>query len=260
MMYKSQERLQIIVDKNEITKTMHLILTKDYEALSEKTARLLANKIIVNPKATVCLTSGSTPTGVYKALVRLIQTEHINISQCVFIGLDEWVGMNRHDAGSCGESVYDNFIKPLNIEKYYLFDGKAQDLSQECQFMDKKIASLGGLDIMLVGLGINGHIGLNEPGYSWKLKSHVSNLHETTIKTGQKYFASETALSQGITLGLSYFSEAKSSFLIANGAQKAEPIRKAIMDEATEEFPASILQVTSNATVIIDEAAATGLR
>jgi galactosamine-6-phosphate isomerase len=239
---------------------MHLILTKDYAALSAKTARLLADKIIANPTATVCLTSGDTPNGVYKALVGLIQSEKIDISQCFFVGLDEWVGMNRHDAGSCGSSVYREFVEPLAIENFHFFDGKAADLAQECQLMDEKIASLGGLDIMLVGLGTNGHIGLNEPGYAWKLKSHVSNLHEATIRTGQKYFTSETALSQGITLGLSYFSEAKASFLIANGASKAEPIRKAIMDEATEDFPASILQVTSQAIVIIDEAAAVGLR
>jgi 6-phosphogluconolactonase/glucosamine-6-phosphate isomerase/deaminase len=179
----------------------------------------------------------------------------------LFVGLDEWVGMNHLDEGSCGNSVFREFIIPLNIkpENRHFFDGRATDLKAECQKMDEIITSRGGLDVMLVGIGQNGHIGLNEPGYSWKLKAHVSDLAEITKTVGQKYFSSETTLTQGITLGLSYFSEAKLPILIANGEKKASIIQQIIMEEASEDRPASILQVIPQAVTIVDRAAAAGL-
>lgn len=241
---------------------MHLILAKDYDALSEKTATLMIDFIKTTPNATVCLTSGDTPNGVYRALVKRIKEENLNIDNCFFVGLDEWVGLDRFDDGSCGSSVFREFIAPLGIpiNQYHFFDGKAENLALECQKMDAIIAAKGGIDLMLVGLGTNGHIGLNEPGYSWKLRSHVSDLEEVTKTVGQKYFKNSTILSQGITLGLQYFQDAKLAILIANGPNKAEAVKTAITAEASEDFPATIVQTLGNAIVVVDEAAARGLR
>ena len=227
----------------------------DYETLSEATANLIIEVLKQKPEALICIASGDTPLGVCKFLAK---SDKKFFEKCTFVGLDEWVGMDENDEGSCKYGIYQSLLIPLNIpaERIKYFDAKAQDLESECQKINEFIASNGGLDLMLVGVGMNGHIALNEPNTPFGIYAHVSDLEDITKSVGQKYFAKDTILTQGITLGLCHLQEAKLPILIANGLRKASVINVALTDEITEKFPASIFQKLENSIVMLDEAAA----
>ena len=233
--------------------TVHTFL--NYEALSEATANLIIDVLTQKPEALICIASGDTPLGVCEFLAK---SDRKLFEKCTFVGLDEWVGMDENDKGSCKYGIYQNLLVPLNIpsERIKYFDAKAQDLTFECQKINEFIASKGGLDVMLVGVGMNGHIALNEPNTPFDIYAHVSDLEEITKSVGQKYFTKDTILTQGITLGLAHLQEAKLPILIANGLRKASVINVALNDEITEKFPASIFQRLENSIVMLDIEAA----
>jgi 6-phosphogluconolactonase/glucosamine-6-phosphate isomerase/deaminase len=147
-------------------------------------------------------------------------------------------------------------IKP---DKIQFFDADAQNLDVACTAMDDFIKEKGPIDIMLVGVGMNGHIGLNEPGTDFDLYSHYSPLAPVTISVAQKYFKKETPLREGITLGLKHLEEANTAILIAAGIKKAEIIAEALQGDVTEQLPASIFQAHPSAFVLLDEDAASKL-
>ncbi|MDZ7898713.1 MAG: glucosamine-6-phosphate deaminase [Arcicella sp.] len=227
----------------------------NYEELSAATAQLIIDVLIQKPEALICIASGDTPLGVCKFLA---QSDASLFKKCTFVGLDEWVGMDENDEGSCKFGIYEYLLKPLNIttERIKYFDAKAADLGLECEKINQFIASRGGLDVMLVGVGMNGHIALNEPSTSFDTYAHVSDLEEITISVGQKYFKKPTILTQGITLGLKHLREAQLPILIANGARKAPIIKKALTEEITEQFPASIIQKIPHSLVMLEKEAA----
>lgn len=225
-----------------------------YDALSRHTAEYIANLVNRKPTATLCLASGETPIGTFHEMVRLAQSGQVDFGQCTFIGLDEWIGFGPEDEGSCAYYLYRDLFGPLNIrpEQIHYFNAKALDLPAECLRIDAAIAERGGLDLILVGIGMNGHIALNEPGTPFTLYAHVSELAEVTVQVGQKYFTQSTPLSKGITLGLQHLMEAHEVILMANGSRKAAVIRHALQGPVTEELPASIIQRHPNAYVWLD--------
>lgn len=227
----------------------------NYETLSEATANLIIDVLKQKPDALICIASGDTPLGLCKFLA---QADKKLFEKCTFVGLDEWVGMDENDEGSCKYGIYQNLLIPLNFpsERIKYFDAKAQDLASECQKINEFIASRGGLDVMLVGVGLNGHIALNEPNTPFDIYAHVSDLEEVTKLVGQKYFTKETILTQGITLGLAHLQEAKLPILIANSSKKASVIKRALTEAITEQFPASIFQKIENSVVMVDLEAA----
>ena len=237
---------------------MKLFITETYQNLSDEAARLIADLVTQKPTATLCLASGHTPLGAFERLVEMAQAGKVDFSRCHFTGLDEWVGVHLSAGGSCRYFLDEFFLKKLKIreEQIHFFDGMAANLEAECQKMDDTIARLGGLDLMLVGAGMNGHIALNEPGTPWNLRSHVVDLDETTQTVGQKYFTEKTTLRQGITLGLQFLREARLAVLMASGSGKAPIVRQALEREVTEQFPASIFQTLPEAVVLLDEDAA----
>jgi glucosamine-6-phosphate deaminase len=233
--------------------TIHIF--PDYEALSEATASLIIEVLKKKPDALICIASGDTPFGVCKFLAK---SDKNLFEKCTFVGLDEWVGMDENDEGSCKYGIYQNLLIPLNFpsERIKYFDARASDLDSECQKINEFIASKGGLDVMLVGVGVNGHIALNEPNTPFDIYAHVSDLEEVTKSIGQKYFTKETTLTKGITLGLAHLQEAQLPILIANGSRKAEVINKALTEEITAQFPASIFQKLEHSLVMLDQEAA----
>lgn len=226
-----------------------------YDALSDHTARHIAALLRQKPTATLCLASGDTPIGTFRRLTELAQAGDVDVSQCTFIGLDEWVGFGPTDEGSCGFHLYRDLFTPLAIrpEQIYYFDAKAIDLPAECMRIDAKIAQRGGLDLMLVGIGLNGHVALNEPGTSFTRYAYVSELAETTKEVGQKYFTKPTLLDRGITLGLQHLTDAREVILLASGSGKAAIIHEALTGPVTEQLPASIIQTHPNANVWLDK-------
>ncbi|MDO1448664.1 glucosamine-6-phosphate deaminase [Rhodocytophaga aerolata] len=240
---------------------MKISIFPDYQEMSRAAADFVAKYVNKHPRSLLCFPSGDTPTGTLQLLVQYGLEKKVDFSQCRFVGLDEWVGMDEHTPGSCKQYMYTHFFHPLHIpkENIVFFDAKATDLAQECKRIDQSIFEHGPIDIMLVGVGLNGHIGLNEPGSSFDLYAHVRDLDAVTIETAQKYFTSETLLKQGITLGIKHLLEAKTAILIASGSKKASIIAKALEGEISNKVPASVFQIHPNGLVMLDKEAASGL-
>ncbi|MGZ3872105.1 MAG: glucosamine-6-phosphate deaminase [Mucilaginibacter sp.] len=237
---------------------MKILTHKNYDEMCRAAADIIINQVKLNPSSLFCLTSGDTPAGIYRLLVQDAKEGRVDFSDCYFVGLDEWVGMDKDDEGSCTNFLYETFFTPAQIDraKMMVFDAKAADLDASCSAMDTFIKAHGPLAIMLVGVGMNGHIGLNEPGADFNSYAHHSPLAPITIEVGQKYFKQQTRLTEGITLGLRHLQEAKMPMLLASGPKKAEIIAKALQGEVTPQVPASIFQTLTSAYVMLDEDAA----
>jgi len=238
---------------------MKIQVLKDAAALADFTAREIINLVKSKPDATLILTSGDTPIQTYKRIVELANPD--DFKHIFVVGLDEWVGIPGTSEGSCRYIVEENLLKPLQISEnqYTFFDSMTESLDNECKRVDELLFSRGGADLMLVGVGLNGHIGLNEPGTSFDFYCNVSNLAEMTITTGQKYFQSNTKLTQGITVGLKHLLEAKMAVLLASGNKKAEVIKQVTIQEPNVDFPATVFQLHQNGHIWLDEGAASSL-
>jgi glucosamine-6-phosphate isomerase len=234
---------------------MKISVFKDQEALSEAVADYIIDLVQTNPKATMVLTSGSTPILAYQKIAH--KSNKKDFENVTIIGLDEWVGISAESEGSCRFIVEENLLKPLQIPatNFTFFNSLSEDLSSECVRIDKLIFENGGLDFIIVGLGPNGHIGLNEPGSSFDAYCQVTDLEEITVVTGQKYFNTNTPLTQGITVGLKHLLEAKTAMVMANGEAKSEIIGRMVNEEISESLPATILRKHKNGLLWIDEAA-----
>jgi galactosamine-6-phosphate isomerase len=231
----------------------------DYETMSLAAAERVMALLSKKPNAVICLPSGSTPLGMFKILVSANQKGMTDFSQCVFIGLDEWIGFGAEDDGGCRNLLNKDFLKPIGLrdDQIFFFDGKAQDPEEECSRINNVVANLGGLDLIILGVGMNGHLALNEPGTPWNMYAHISELENITKEVGQKYFNKPTVISQGITIGIRHIMEAKAAILMASGSAKAEVIKRALAFPVTTEFPATALQNHFNAAFLLDSEAAT---
>ena len=240
---------------------MKIAIYDNYDAMSKAAAELVAQQLAEKPASVLCVPSGDSPTGTLNYLVEWANEGKIDLSQCHFVGLDEWVGMDENDVGSCKYYLKHNFFDKLNtkLTNVTLFDAKAADLDAECERINNFISSKGGLDVMMVGIGMNGHLGLNEPGTDFDLYAHHSALDPVTVQVGQKYFQQETKLTEGITLGLRHLSEAGKAVLIASGAKKADIIHEGLQGTVSTDIPASILQKLPNAVILLDKNAASQL-
>lgn len=229
--------------------------------MSKAAADLVAAHLAEKPTSLIVFPSGESPSGMLKYLVEYAKEGKADFSQCTVIGLDEWVGMDERDYGSCKHYLHTNFFDHLDLdpERVVMFDAKAEDLEAECERINQFISSHGGLDVMIVGIGMNGHLGLNEPGTPFDLYAHLSELAPVTVEVGQKYFKQETVLTQGITLGLQHLREAKTAVLIASGAKKAGIIAESLQGVVGTDVPASILQTIPHARIMLDSGAASQL-
>ncbi|MCF0064897.1 glucosamine-6-phosphate deaminase [Dyadobacter chenwenxiniae] len=234
---------------------------QDYKAMSLAAAERVMALLSKKPTAVICLPSGSTPLGMFEILVSANQKGMTDFSQCVFIGLDEWVGFGAEDDGGCRNLLNKDFLKPIGLreDQIVFFDGKAIDPEEECMRINKIVAGLGGLDLIILGVGMNGHLALNEPGTPWDSYAHVSELENVTKEVGQKYFKRPTVISQGITVGIRHIMEAKTAILMASGSAKAPVIQRALAFPVTTAFPATALQNHMNAEFLLDAEAAKGI-
>ena len=240
---------------------MKIEIFPDYQSLSKATAALIINYVKSKPDSFICLASGHTPIGVFESLKQAIDASEVDFSTCTFLSLDEWLGIDPTDSGSCLSMLQRDCFAPLGIQKEQLvfFDVHAGNLQQECDRINSLIEANGGLDIMLVGVGTNGHIGMNEPGTSFESYAHVSELAEETKQVGQKYFSKATSLSNGITLGLKHLREAKLPLVMASGLKKASILSKGLKAIATEAIPVSVANLITEGFVMLDQDAASML-
>lgn len=234
---------------------------KDDDTLAEEAAEELIKTIQYSPKAVICMASGNSPKKTCSRFVEKVKRTQLDLSGVHFIGLDEWVGIDQEDPGSCHYFLKNNLILPLNIgkEHFHLFNANVTDLAEECIKMDDIIDQLGGIDLMVVGIGMNAHIGFNEPGIPFHNKCHVAALDGTTQQVGQKYFTSKRILKKGITLGLQNLIDSRKVILLANGIAKAPVVAQALKGEVTPTVPASILQKHPNSLVMLDTDAASAI-
>ncbi|WP_207632865.1 6-phosphogluconolactonase [Foetidibacter luteolus] len=240
---------------------MQLNIYKNYQELSEQVARQILQQVIDKPEAVICMASGDTPKLTCQLLAAMAAKEGTDFSRATFIGLDEWLGIPPDNTGSCHYFLHHYLFEPLRLAtgQVFVFDALTANPAKACADMDAVIAEKGGIDLMIVGIGMNGHIGFNEPGVSFNLHAHVIDLDETTITVGQKYFAEPVPLSQGITLGLQHLLDARKAIVIANGAKKAGIIYKTIHNKIGNDIPATVIRLHNNGEIAIDEEAASML-
>lgn len=236
---------------------MNIVINDSYKAMSEKAATDLINLMEHSASKLVCLASGDTPSGLFTELVNRQKNGSINMNQWKFVGLDEWGGMNGADEGSCRYHINKQFFTPLQIPENNIcfFDGRA-NLLDECRRTEEFIKKHNGIDVVILGLGLNGHVGMNEPGASIMEHSHVAAIDEETQRVGQKYFTSPHDISQGITLGLGNILEARHVILLVSGAHKAKIVKRIIEEEPNDNVPASLLQSHPSLTIYLDKDAA----
>ena len=240
---------------------MLLNIYPDYKTLADQVANEIIAAVRNKAGATLCLAAGDTPRHAYAAVAEKATAGGVDFSRCTFIGLDEWLGIAPSNEGSCHYFLDRNLFTPLGIKpsQVHLFDALSANPESECRKMDDIIRGRGGIDLIIVGVGMNGHIGFNEPGVPVQRYSHVADLDATTTSVGQKYFPEKTSLHKGITLGLQHFLESRTAILMASGSKKAEVIKNALEGPVTPSMPASIVQKHPRARVMLDEEAAAWL-
>jgi glucosamine-6-phosphate isomerase len=241
-----------------VLKIMKQIIYKDYIELSVKTAEQIAAIISEKPDALLCFPAGETSVGTFKHLIELNKKGEISFKKCKIVGLDEWANIGAMKSENCFSFLKRHLFDHIDYseENLCFFDGESDDLKKECIKTDDFIKKNGPIDMMLLGAGMNGHLGLNEPGTSFDLYSHIVNLDETTKIVGQKYFSGKVTLSKGVTLGIKYVMEAKTVILQLNGNRKAEVVKKLIESKVSPSFPASAIKSHMNSFLLLDKEAA----
>ena len=235
---------------------MKYIVVNTYEELSNKAADLIAAQILVKPHCVLGLATGSSPVGTYKRLIADNAAGKIDFSTVTSVNLDEYVGLDGSNDQSYRHFMNTNLFDHVNIDKAKTFvpNGCAADLKEEGEAYDAMIRDLGGIDLQLLGIGLDGHIGFNEPDYYFTGPTHEVKLDESTIRANARFFQSEDEVPKtAITMGMQSIMQAKKVLLIANGAAKKAIIEKAFFGPIDPQVPASILQLHPDVTVIFSE-------
>lgn len=240
---------------------MQLRIFRDSAALATAAAEEIIQQVIAKPTSLICLAGGETPRASYGELVRLGRERSIDFSGVYFVSLDEWLGISPSNSGSCFYFLQETVFLPLGIRpaQVCFFDALTKDELAECNRINEFVGSKGGIDLLLAGVGMNGHIGFNEPGFSPSALAHTRELDGITQQVGQKYFSSAASLGRGITLGMRQLMEAQAVLLLATGQKKAPIIQQALEEEIGTALPASYLRLHKNGIVLLDQEAASRL-
>lgn len=242
---------------------MKVIIANNYNEMSKIAAQEIARLLYVKPNAVLGLATGSTPEGVYKELVQLNKENKVDFSKVVSFNLDEYRGLSGDHPQSYRYFMDKNLFDHVNIDKKntHVPNGVAEDIEKECREYDEAIEEAGGIDLQLLGIGTNGHIGFNEPSDYLNLNTHLTSLTKETINANSRFFDSiEEVPTEAITMGLGSIMKAKKIILLASGEKKAEIIAKLVEDKISTRVPASILQVHTDVIVIVDKEAASLLK
>lgn len=237
---------------------MKIIRAKDYDEMSRKAASILAAQVILKPDCVLGLATGSSPIGLYKELRRQYDEGLLDFSAVRTANLDEYRGIKHDNDQSYYYFMRENLFRHVNIreENLNIPNGENPDADAECARYDAKIHELGGVDLQLLGMGHNGHIGFNEPADTFPLGTNCVDLAPSTIEANKRFFASaDDVPRQAYTMGVGTIMGAKRIVVIVSGADKAEIVKKAFFGPITPQVPASILQLHKNVTVVADEAA-----
>lgn len=238
---------------------MRIIKAKSYDDASRACANLIAAQMVVKPDSVLGLATGSTPIGTYEHLVKYYENGDIDFSSIHSVNLDEYKGLSPENDQSYRYFMNDHLFSHVNIKKENtnVPNGLEPDANKACEDYEAIIASLGGIDLQLLGLGPNGHIGFNEPCDEFVKKTHCVDLTESTIQANSRFFASMDGVpKKAYTMGIQTIMNARKVVLIATGSNKAETVKKAFFGPITPEVPASILQLHPDCTIVLDAEAA----
>lgn len=238
---------------------MNIYKVKDYAELSSKAASIIASQLILKPDCVLGLATGSSPVGTYKKLIEWYQKGLVDFSKVTSVNLDEYKGLSADNDQSYRYFMNTNLFDHVNIdkEKTYVPNGLEPDSRKACDQYNAIIERAGGIDLQLLGLGHNGHIGFNEPADHFPAVTHCVDLTESTIEANKRFFASEADVPrQAYTMGIQNIMSARRILVIVSGADKAEILKKVVNGPITPQVPASVLQLHGDATIVADEAAA----
>lgn len=237
---------------------MRIIKTKNYDEMSRTAANIISALMLLKPDCTLGLATGSSPIGVYNQLVDWYNKGDLDFSKVTTVNLDEYKGLPKEN-----EQSYDYFMHEylfdkvnINLDNTYLPDGMNLDSDAETARYEALIQSLGNVDLQLLGLGHNGHIGFNEPGDIFEKTTHCVDLKESTIEANKRFFESaDDVPKQAYSMGIGTILKSKKLLVVVSGEEKADALRDTICGPVTPSVPGSILQFHPDVTIVADEAA-----
>ena len=237
---------------------MEIIKARDYEHMSRQAANILSAQVILHPDSVLGLATGSSPVGTYRQLIKWYEKGDLDFRRVRTVNMDEYVGLAADHEQSYAHFMRVNFFDHINIDlkNTNIPDGTNMDEEEECARYNAVIRKLGGVDLQLLGIGPNGHIGFNEPGDCFVKGTHKVELTETTINANKRFFASADDVPRyAYSMGILDIMQAERVVMVASGENKADAVRDAFFGPVTPRVPASILQLHKNFTLVADEAA-----
>lgn len=247
---------------NALKKNIKVMICEDYDTVSQKAAAILAGVISLRPDCALGLATGSSPVGMYRELVKKYESGELDFSQVRSYNLDEYYPIDPENDQSYHSFMDTHLFRHVNMESanVHMPSGSARDIQAACEAYEVMLAEAGGIDIQVLGIGQNGHIGFNEPAEAFDGRTHLVDLQESTIKANSRFFEKEDVPRQAITMGVGSIIRARRILMMANGDAKAEAIAAALEGPITPRVPASALQLHPDVTVIIDQEAAALLK
>lgn len=238
---------------------IQIFVKDDYEAISKKAAQIVAAQMTLKSDSVLGLATGSTPEGMYAQLVEMYKEGEIDFSEVTTFNLDEYYQLDPNNDQSYAYYMNKHLFSHVNIkpEQINIPSGISDDIEKTCREYDEKIIANGNVDIQVLGIGHNGHIGFNEPDIRFEVGTHLVELDEDTIKANARFFASEEDVpKKAVSMGIRNIMHAKKVLLIANGEKKSEILAEMLFGDVTPNVPASILQLHNDVTIVLDKAAA----
>lgn len=237
---------------------MRIYCAKDYYHASRVAANIISAQVIMKPDCVLGLATGATPVGTYEQLVRWYEKGDLDFASVHSVNLDEYRGLSAEDEQSYRYFMNIHLFDHINIDKKntYVPDGMEPDAAKACSAYDEIIRSLGGIDLQILGLGHNGHIGFNEPGSAFEKETHCVRLSRSTIEANARFFDSiDRVPREAYTMGIKSIMQARKVVVIVCGESKREIVRRAFFGAITPEVPASVLQLHNDVILVGDEAA-----
>lgn len=241
---------------------MQVVKHATYDDMSQAVAKIIATEVRNNPSAVLCLATGSTPIGIYEELIRLHREAGLDFSNVTSFNLDEYYGLDKHHPQSYSYFMWEHLFAHVNIPEENIHhirvpSNKLEDVDKYCQEYELKIKKAGGFDILIDGIGLNGHIGFNEPADELKPYTHLVDLAQSTIKANSRFFSSiDEAPRHALTMGIATILGAKRIMLVASGGHKAEIVNKIMHSNITTQNPASFLHLHHDTEIHVDSEAA----
>lgn len=241
---------------------MKIVIVDNYDEMSGRAASYVISQVLGKPDSILGLAAGNTPLGMYRELVKSYDRRELDFSETTLFNLDEYCNLDKDNPRSYSYFMKKNLISQINVkaENVFIPNGMAFDIEEECRNYERMIMEKGGIDLQILGIGQNGHIGFNEPGTDFEAETHLVQLKPSTVEANARYFNNRGEVpTTAISMGIKTIMKSRMLVLLASGEKKADAIKRAINDEISPNLPASILQLHPNVVFIIDNEAASML-